>query len=503
MNLSSNAPITTTTAAAFLRVGGIATAAAQQQVAGGEGLVVVLQERNDDTPSFPDNWNDLLKLEEPLDWEAFKNSKLLETMRSNFVTISILLRASASISIIASALLIVHVLRSHQGLSTTYHRLMCGLSIADIISSSAFAVGSLMAPKEMSYMIPGARGNGGTCTTQGFFVVVGTLMSVYYNCSICFYYLAIIKYNRSDAYIAKKLERWLHVIPITVALMNGFMFVAVKGYNKWSNICFKVPYDPPHCIGYKDGEKVDGFDIPCGRGSAFYDSIFIALLINIAATSPPPIIIITTMFMMYLAVLKIERNVARYGVSTLRLHVQQEREHLFSANDDTRNEDTAPNIIWKILQDCTISCCFHSLRHLLTCRNNSNNNNGSQAADANVKRCCMRMTTMSLMRRSITSTRVSRKKAVLQMASGYIVAWALFWVPALLHHFLGTFETRIISNALNPLQGLFNFIVFMSPKVRTARKMKCRRGQQTTTSNLSWCKVAFDVYMSRGERRRA
>ncbi len=507
MTASSDAPNTTTAAAsAFLWIG---RSAAAQVVGGGERLLV--GSRNEDsapgagddtTPSFPDNWLDLWKLEKPLDWEAFLKSELLKRERSNWETCTIIGRASASISILASALLIAHLLRSHQRLSTTYHRLMFGLSIADIVFSFAFALNIFMVPKEMDYIVPGAQGTVGTCTAQGFFVSVGGLLSTYYNCSICFYYLAIIKYNRSDAYIAKKLERWLHVIPITVALIYGFLVVSVKGYNTFETTCFAVPHNQaaPHCVGVKDGDTVEGFSIPCGRGNAFYNSIMYQIVFY-ALLSPPPVIIITTMIMMYRTVLKIERNAARYGVKTLRLHVLKERgQHAGAGSNDGANED-APNISQKI-QDC-ISCFFRSLRHLLTCQNNSNYND--DAADTVMKRCWMCMAARSSRRRrSIRSTRVSRKKAVLQIASGYVAAWVLYWVPFFMVIFSSSFEASIISHIFNPLQGLFNFIVFMSPKVRTARKMKrSRRGQhQTTTINTIWYKVPFDAYMSRGEGRR-
>ncbi len=360
-----------------------------------------------------------------------------------------------------------------------------------------------MVTKEMDYIVPGAQGNVDTCTAQGFFMLVGAILSTYYNCSICCYYLAIIKYNRSDAYIAKKLERWLHVIPITVALLYGFLGVIVEGYNTFDSTCFAVTHNlsAPHCIGVKDGDTVEGFSIPCGRGDAFYDNSIMFPILFLAMISPPPVIIITTMMMMYRTVLKIERNAARYGIKTLRLNVGLEREQHGADSNDDMNED-APNISQKI-QDC-ISCFCHSLRHLLTCRNNINHNENHNA-EADVKRCWMRMTARPpARRRSIRSTRVSRKKAVLQMASGYVAAWGLMGLPFLVFNFFPSFETGIILNLFNPLLGLFNFIVFMSPKVRAARKMKHRRrGQhQTTTGNVSWSEAAFDAYMSRGERRR-
>ncbi len=169
-------------------------------------------------------------LEESLDWAALLKSDLLIKERSNTKTLAIIRYITAPISIISSALLIVYVLRSHQGLSTTYHRLMFGLSIADVVYTSAdYLLSILMVPEEMNYVIPGAQGNVNTCTAQGFLTFVNLYTSTYCNCSMCFYYLAIIKYNKSDAYIAKKLECWFHGIPLTVPLLYGFLFLSVEG----------------------------------------------------------------------------------------------------------------------------------------------------------------------------------------------------------------------------------------------------------------------------------
>ncbi len=109
----------------------------------------------------------------------------------------------------------------------------------------------------------------------------------------------------------------------------------------------------------------------------------------------------------------------------------------------------------------------------------------------------------STARGSKTSKRVAyRKRASLQVASGYVMAWALVWVPSLMHYLIERFETAIIGSLFAPLQGLFNFIVFMSPKVRAAKKPSKRRGQQKEEGELSWYKTIAKSYTSRGERLR-
>jgi hypothetical protein len=82
------------------------------------------------------------------------------------------------------------------------------------------------------------------------------------------------------------------------------------------------------------------------------------------------------------------------------------------------------------------------------------------------------------------------------MAAGYAFAWAFVFIPFMIVFFFHeSHATEILHSCLNPLQGLFNFLVFMSPKVRNAKKT--RRGE-----NLSWRQAFIKAYMARGERRR-
>jgi hypothetical protein len=62
--------------------------------------------------------------------------------------------------------------------------------------------------------------------------------------------------------------------------------------------------------------------------------------------------------------------------------------------------------------------------------------------------------------------------------------------------FINSNATLILNACLGPLQGLFNFLVFMSPKVRNAKRPI--RGRR----NLTWRQAFIKAYMSRGAKRR-
>ena len=70
-------------------------------------------------------------------------------LKEGLKTGAILSHISGSISFIASTALVWHILRSHDGLFKTFHRLLFGLCIADIISSCSHMLASMMVPHEM------------------------------------------------------------------------------------------------------------------------------------------------------------------------------------------------------------------------------------------------------------------------------------------------------------------------------------------------------------------
>lgn len=73
----------------------------------------------------------------------------------------------------------------------------------------------------------------------GIFFTLGLQNAAYYNCSICFYYLAIIKFNKKDEYIRKKLEPWFHGggVPATLSLARSLTVLVFQGFNTFGINC--------------------------------------------------------------------------------------------------------------------------------------------------------------------------------------------------------------------------------------------------------------------------
>jgi hypothetical protein len=462
--------------------------------------------------SYPDNWNDLYKSDQPLDMDAFLNSDLFAAKRNHEMQQSIPFMVSGLISFIASMLLIIHILRSHECLSTTYHRLIFGLSTTDIISSFSHALSSTMVPKEMNYLAPFASGNTVTCDAQGF---VGSYMagvSVGYTCSICFYYLAIISYNKKFDSIRRNLEPWFHGISILFPLIICVILLATNTFNSpFGGTCYPEPYYPPHCIGYEAGDIPKGYSIPCGRGGESDDHAELrtkAMFVGcVWVLFIPPVIILVTMTNMFWSVSKVEKKMQNYGVGALRLRASRFAPPPTAADNSADQQEAR----------CFVLRMKKLGKYLCLTGDAAQTNN--RCAICFLRCPCSDNGIYDPERPSPPGTTKSNKmacqkrRAVLHMAFGYAGAWLIVWTP----NFFGfvsmlvqksvditvvSHTVRIAVAFMTPMQGFFNFIVFMAPKVRTTRTMAMRQGAENSNQNqlLTWCQAFHKVYISRGRR---
>ena len=144
---------------------------------------------------------------------------------------AIIWSTSAIMSMISSSLLVLTIFRSPKRLSTTYHRLLLGMSIGDILYSLTFSTFQASSPSDVGYIVWNARGNQASCTVQGFLTNVGVAATLCYSCSLNLYCLAIVKHNKTETYIRTKIEPFLHGIPILLALVYGITYLVSQNYN--------------------------------------------------------------------------------------------------------------------------------------------------------------------------------------------------------------------------------------------------------------------------------
>ncbi len=140
-------------------------------------------------------------------WEESSSER--ETKHHQTKVCSFISHAVGSLSLLASIVRICIILRSrNHGLSTTLHRLLFGLCIVDILSSTAHALSSIMPPQELDYVVWNAASCG---ASSGFILLWGTMSSsLLYTASLCLHYLAIVSYHKKEDYIRSKIEPWMY-----------------------------------------------------------------------------------------------------------------------------------------------------------------------------------------------------------------------------------------------------------------------------------------------------
>ena len=100
---------------------------------------------------------------------------------------------SASISFVSCSIVLIIIARSHERLSSTYHRIMGMSSICILVASSAIAFTTIPMPKDVIFDYAGkSYGNVTTCTIQGLAYLFGYNLNFYLEKAlISFYFLRI------------------------------------------------------------------------------------------------------------------------------------------------------------------------------------------------------------------------------------------------------------------------------------------------------------------------
>ncbi len=140
---------------------------------------------------------------------------------------------SGSVSAISSSLIIYIIHKLRNGLSTTYHRIMFGMSIMDIAESLMMVISTLPMPRDMVYHQFRALsiGNNMTCQAQAAVVNAAGMGTLAYNAALCFYYLCSISFRVSYEDISKYIEPVLHLFSIGWAIFLGTAGIVGRFYN--------------------------------------------------------------------------------------------------------------------------------------------------------------------------------------------------------------------------------------------------------------------------------
>ena len=167
----------------------------------------------------------------------------------------------ASLSAIGSSLTILTIYRTRiSGVAlTTYHRLILGICLFDLVFSLALALGPLPAPAQLqAYGFKGAHGNLQTCAAQGFFFLVGNASFAYTTMLMWYYVLVVVCNMRAPGLL--RIEPILHAIPILFYTIAAFVGLGKQMINFSGAFCFIGTY-PLGCLKNPKVECIRGENV--------------------------------------------------------------------------------------------------------------------------------------------------------------------------------------------------------------------------------------------------
>jgi hypothetical protein len=151
--------------------------------------------------------------------------------------LAVLPKVSGALSCFFSCVIIYIILPDKKRRSKTYHRLMLGISCCDLSASFWLGLSTWPIPEGGALW---AVGNDTTCNVQGFFTQFG-IASSFYNASLSFYYLLVVRYGWKESQL-KGVERlFFHWIPLLWGLVSAITGLSIGVYGNASLWCWVSP----------------------------------------------------------------------------------------------------------------------------------------------------------------------------------------------------------------------------------------------------------------------
>lgn len=232
--------------------------------------------------------------------------------------IAIAPKITSFVSVLSSTAIICMIARNTGATNTngkekrnTYHRLILGMSISDVLASLAFLCTTWPLPKGIAW---GAVGNQQTCSAQGFFSQI-SITTVYYNAGLAVYYVLVIVKGMSDEVIAKKFEPLIHAQAIILGLGTALAGQFLGLYNPLAWDCWIAPSP----LGCQESWNNNG-ETTCIRGdnASIYQWVFFYAPLWFAIG-----LVVALMLWIYFVVRANEKSTQRYRAAESQKHSKQ------------------------------------------------------------------------------------------------------------------------------------------------------------------------------------
>lgn len=381
--------------------------------------------------------------------------------------LSVIPHVTGALSILGSAFIIYDVASDRKKWTSPYHRLLFAMGVVDFVSSFATSLSTIPMPAESGDF---SYGNDATCALQGFFVHFN-IASPLYNLMLSVYFLLTVSFKWSKEDVKKKIEIYLHGVPIAWSFGTAFIVLGQRGFHNSSLWCW-INSSPGGCFGNPDVECEY-----CPYCAIYYRWIFFFGPLWFAALGT-----IIIMVILVYSVRKTEKRAARWRPqSVIKLNVEPlKNEHSNNSRsmamdgDDGKERGTKSS-----LELISASLKTPSRLNLgMTMRKGK-----SDIEERRERRKAMRMT-----------------RVVSGQAFRYCIVFWITWLPGSANRILqltrghSYFWVMLLHVIFTPMQGLLNFIVYVDLRVRKwvqtelqlrrkARERRERRREQHRRDN--------------------
>jgi hypothetical protein len=329
------------------------------------------------------------------------------------------------LSLLAQLWIIAEVSHSQQKRGSVYHRLLAALSLAGLFRATGLFLSTWPMPAEQPFVF-GNVGSLASCNCQGFLIQFG-LSAPLYVAMICVYYWLAIRHGWSERRI-QRIERYMHIVPWVCGIATAVTGLVLDLYNPGGFYCWIAPFP--------DGCDRDS-DIPCERGehsNAYKLALYYApLLVSFA-------VVLYCLGSVYFGMRREEMRTLKYR-----------QPHLFKACAKNKN-----------------SPCESS-------KDNSTTTNSGRSIRRSITQCydtlyCRFWSNSPNYRSEKSSTQVLASQ-VLWYVLAFIAAHYSGTLRGLLLIFKpGYFQIVLLQAFFEPLQGLFDFLVYRRPIYLRLRK---------------------------------
>lgn len=372
------------------------------------------------------------------------------------LALSIIPSLTGTISFLSSIALVWSIFREKK-IHRPREGILIGLSVLDMSFSSACAMSTFAAPKDIDpYTEYILRGNIATCDMQGWLYQFGSAAPIY-NSVLSIYCLLCVKYGWTDARAKKCYLPSMHTIVVGWAFGSATAGLVLQLYNYGGYLgCWIDDSHLNYCVNAPDLSS-------CSRGE--HSDLYVFLFAVLPGLSSLFVTVFATV-MLYCSIRALERRAQQYDDDATG-YAHATRSSRFVADDIPLDIDQN---ITESLEPSSSSCC-----------------------------------------RLTRSTHSRMSKKVLESGMLYVLAFWITYTPFLVIVGLNVAEIstpdflKVANVVLLPLQGLFNLLIYKLPVLKqgwskatatTAAQVEMRETRTSTNAVSSNDEVVGSQYES-------